>query len=235
MEDYSFDLARIFFGEVPALFYAEIVLRTLVLYLYALVIFRLFGKRSAGELTVLDVLLIIALGTAVGDPMIYPDVPLLHGMLVITLIVGLQRLGLYWANRNPKVDRLLKGRPSLVVSNGALNLNGLEHIGMSKREVFQMARQSGYRNLGEIRRMYIETDDKPSIYAYELDQVRPGLQFEPPWEIDQHATFEAGSTVKQPTFAACTNCGQTAEFDEGGKAPPCPRCHETTWSAAGER
>jgi uncharacterized membrane protein YcaP (DUF421 family) len=234
MEDYSFDLTRIFFGEMPALFYAEIVLRVVVLYLYALAIIRMFGKRSAGELTVLDVLLIIALGTAVGDPMLYPDVPLLHGMLIITLIVGIQRLGLYWANRHPKMDRLLKGRPSLVVSNGVLNLDGLEHIGMSKREVFQMARQSGYRNLGEIRRMYIETDDKASIYGYEPDQVRPGLQFEPPWEIDQHATFEAGAVVKQQTIAACTNCGQTAEFREGKKVPPCPRCQETIWSAVDE-
>lgn len=232
MEDYSFDLSRIFLGDAPVLFYVEIVLRTLVLYLYALVAFRLLGKRSAGELTVLDVLLIIALGTAVGDPMIYPDIPVLQGILIITLILGLQRLGLYWANRNPKLDRFLKGRPSLVVSDGVLNLDGLEHIGMSKREIFQIARQSGYRNLGEIRRMYIETDDKASIYEFEPNKVRPGLQFEPPWELDQHETFEAGSKVEQPTIAACITCGQTVELHEGDTFPPCPRCEETTWSIA---
>lgn len=142
-----------------------------------------------------------------------------------------ERLGLFWANRNAKVDRLLKGRPTLVVSNGVFNLDGLEHLGISKREIFQMARQNGYNNLGGIRRMYIETDDKPSIFGYELDQVRPGLQFEPPWEMDQHATLQAGSIVKQTTVAACINCGQTAEFDEGGKIPPCPRCQHAVWSS----
>jgi uncharacterized membrane protein YcaP (DUF421 family) len=231
MENYSFDLTRIFIGDLPVLFYAEIALRTIVLYLYALATLRFLGRRSAGELTVLDVVVIVALGSAVGDPMFYPDVPLLHGMLVITLIVGVERLGLFWANRNAKVDRLLKGRPTLVVSNGVFNLDGLEHLGISKREIFQMARQNGYHNLGGIRRMYIETDDKPSIFGYELDQVRPGLQFEPPWEMDQHVTLQAGSIVKQTTVAACINCGQTAEFDEGGKIPPCPRCQHAVWSS----
>jgi uncharacterized membrane protein YcaP (DUF421 family) len=231
MESYSFDLTRIFIGNLPVLFYAEIAIRTVVLYLYALATLRFLGRRSAGELTVLDVVVIVALGSAVGDPMFYPEVPVLHGMLVITLIVGLERLGLFWANHNQKVDRLLKGKPTLVISNGIINLDGLEHLGISKREIFQMARQNGYRNLGEIRRMYIETDDKPSIYGYEADDVHPGLQFEPPWEMDQHATLHTGSIIKQSTVAACINCGQTAEFREGEKIPPCPRCHQTVWSS----
>lgn len=231
MENYSFDLVRIFIGDIPPLFYAEIALRTCILYLSALSILRILGKRSAGELTVLDVLIIVALGSAVGDPMFYPDIPILQGMLVITLIVGLQRLGLYWANRDDRVDRWLKGKPSLVVLDGMFNLEGLEHVGISKREIFQMARQSGYRNLGQIKRMYIETDDKPSIFGFEADQVRPGLQFEPPWEMDNNPTFEAGVLVKGPIVAACINCGQVAEFNEGTKAPPCLRCRQTIWSA----
>lgn len=115
--------------------------------------------------------------------------------------------------------------------DGVLNLEGLEHIGMSKREIFQVARQSGYRNLGEIQRMYIETDDKASIYGFEPNQVRLGLQFEPPWEIDGHETFETGSKVEQPSVAACITCGQTVELREEDTLPPCPRCQGTVWTS----
>lgn len=230
MEDYHFDLVRIFFGTQPASIYLEIALRTVFLYLFTLAVIRFLGKRSAGELTVVDVVLVVALGSAVGDPMFYPEVPLLHGMLVIALIGGLQRLGLYFANQNKEVDQFLKGKPSLVVVNGEFNLEGLKNVGISKREIFQMARQKGYRNLGEIRRMYIETDDKPSIYEFEADQIRPGLQFEPPWEMADRDLIRAGSTLSEPAIAACTNCGQVAEFDRGKKVPPCPRCSKTIWS-----
>lgn len=63
------------------------------------------------------------------------------------------------------------------------------------------------------------------------DQVRPGLQFEPPWEIADHHMIEAGTTVKESITAACTNCGQVSEFAQGSKVTPCPRCHKTVWSA----
>lgn len=232
MEDYSFDLKRIFVGGLPLLFFAEIALRTAILYLYTLLILRTLGKRSAGELTVVDVAVIVALGSSVGDPMFYPDVPILHGVLVITVIVGLQRLGLFWANRNNKVDELIKGKPTLVVLDGALILEGLEHSSTSKREIFQMARQSGYRNLGEIQRMYIETDDQPSIFGFKPGQVRPGLQFEPPWEMDNQTTLEAGSNLKEPAILACINCGQTDEFDTGEELSECSRCRHPKWSVA---
>lgn len=231
MEDYVFDLSRIFFGSLPLLFYVEIALRTIVLYLYALVVLRFLGRRSAGELTALDVLVIVALGSAVGDPMFYPDVPILHGALVITLIIGIERLGLYLSNRNGKVDRFIKGNPVMVVSDGVLNLEGLQKLGISKREIFQMARQNGYHNLGQIKRMYIETDDKPSIFEFEADQVRPGLQFEPPWEMVERDLIKAGTTIKESTTVVCTNCGQVSEFTRGNKVPPCPRCQKTIWSA----
>lgn len=231
MENYSFDLARIFFGTLPLLFYVEIIIRTVVLYLYALAVLRFLGRRSAGELTVLDVLVIVALGSAVGDPMFYPDVPVLHGALVITLIIGIERLALYLSNRHVQVDRFIKGKPVMVISDGLLNLEGLKQLGISKRELFQMARQKGYRHLGQIKRMYIETDDKPSIFELEPDQVHPGLRFEPPREMDDRDLIQAGTIVKEPVVVACTNCGQTAEFKEGKKVPPCPRCEDPTWSA----
>ena len=229
MNDYSFDLVRIFFGSQPPLIYLEIALRTIILYLFTLTIIRFLGKRSAGELTVVDVVLVVALGSAVGDPMFYPDVPLLHGMLVITLISGLQRLGLHFGNRNKEVDQFLKGHPVLIVADGVINQDGLNNVGISKHEVFQMARQKGYRNLGEIRRMYIETDDKPSIYQFEPDQVRPGLQFEPPWEMTDRVLIRTGTVLGESAVAACADCGQVAEFDRGKKVPPCPHCNHIIW------
>jgi uncharacterized membrane protein YcaP (DUF421 family) len=229
VEDYSFDLYRIFFGDLPLLFFAEIALRTTILLIYTFAIIRTIGKRSAGELTPVDVVVIVALGSGVGDPMFYPDVPILHGIVVITLIVGIQRLWLLFANHNQKLDRWLKGRATMVVNDGVLDLDGVERSSVSKREIFQMARQNGYRHLGEIRRMYIEPDDKPSIFGFNPNKIRPGLPFEPPVEFENLTIIPTGSLVEDPSIAACVNCGQTSKFTQGSKLSPCPRCHHTDW------
>lgn len=229
MDRYSFDLQRILIGDLPWLFFVEIALRTTILFLYTMTIMRFLGKRSAGQLTPMDVVVIVALGSAVGDPMFYPEVPLLYGVVVITIVVGLQRLGLYWATNHVGVDQLLKGNASLVVVDGVLDLEGLDHANVSKREIFQMARQRGYRHLGEIHRMYIETDDYPSIFGFDRDEIRPGLPFEPPWEMSSPATSTTGSAVGEDAIAACINCGQTARFKPGDRLTPCPRCHHSEW------
>jgi hypothetical protein len=53
--------------------------------------------------------------------------------------------------------------------------------------------------------MYIETDDKPSIFELEPDQVQPGLRFEPPWEMDDRDLIQAGTTVKEPVVVSSSS------------------------------
>src|SRR3982751_6355612 len=85
--DYAFDLGRILLGNRPWVFLVEIFLRTVVMYAYVLFVVRLLGKRGMGQLAPFDFVIIIALGSATGDPMFYPDVPLLHAIVAITAIV----------------------------------------------------------------------------------------------------------------------------------------------------
>jgi uncharacterized membrane protein YcaP (DUF421 family) len=70
---YTFDLARILLGRLPWLYLAEILLRTTIVYFFALFVVRTIGKRGMGQLAPFDFVIIIALGSAVGDPMFYPD------------------------------------------------------------------------------------------------------------------------------------------------------------------
>jgi uncharacterized membrane protein YcaP (DUF421 family) len=81
------DFGRILFGSESPLFLFEIVVRTAIVYVYALVLLRWLGSRTIGQLSTVEFLLVIALGSAVGDAMFYPDVPLIHALLVVTIVV----------------------------------------------------------------------------------------------------------------------------------------------------
>ena len=96
MEDYSFDLIRIFLGELPPIIYFEIFIRTAVLFFYVILLLRITPQRNIGGLSPIDLLIVIALGSAVGDPMFYPNVPLLHGIAVITIIFFLNKTQFYF-------------------------------------------------------------------------------------------------------------------------------------------
>lgn len=232
MQNYSFDLSRIFFGDLSPLFMLEIVLRTTLLYVFALVSMRLLGKRSTRKLTPVDVILIVALGSAVGDPMFYPDVPLLHGMLVIALIILLQRVGIFLANRDKRAERIMKGEAIRLVKDGLFDLSTKQRSALSRSEIAAMLREQGYRHLGQVERMYVETDGSVSDYRYGDDQIRPGLPIHTPWDVERPEMISSITQVDDGGPIACTFCGQVLETQKIESIPPCPRCHHSQWVLA---
>src|SRR5688572_21848737 len=112
---YAFDWKRIFIGDAPILFLAEIVLRTIIMYSYTTFLLRVLGKRGIGQLSSLELAIIIGFGSAVGDPMIYDDIPVTYGMVAVTVITFLQ-IGLEnFINSNKKAEMLMDGEPNLVI------------------------------------------------------------------------------------------------------------------------
>jgi hypothetical protein len=65
----TFDFHRIFFGDLPYGFLLEIVFPTAVMYGYTIILLRLLGNRSMGQLSNLKLAIIICFRSAVGDPM----------------------------------------------------------------------------------------------------------------------------------------------------------------------
>jgi uncharacterized membrane protein YcaP (DUF421 family) len=99
-----------FFGDEPPLFLLEITFRTIVIYLYTLFLIRWVGSRSIAQLSLVEFLLVIALGSAVGDAMFYPDVPLFHCILVITVVVLLDKAIAFLISRNATLEDVIEGR-----------------------------------------------------------------------------------------------------------------------------
>ena len=152
----AFDLQRMLIGDGPPLFYLEIVARTVIIYVYTLVLLRWLGSRTVGQLSTIEFLLVIALGSAVGDAMFYPDVPLLHALAVVTLVVvlnkGLDTIML----RSPRAERLIDGEPREVIRDGVVDASFLREGPISAYELFQRLREDGIEQLGEVRRAYME-------------------------------------------------------------------------------
>lgn len=171
------DFGRMFLGDEPALFYLEIVLRTGIIYLWTLVLVRWVGGRGVAQLSLIEFLLVIALGSAVGDSLFYPEVPLLHAMLTILLIVLINK-GLDAAvNRFRRAKRLIDGIPKELVRDGVIQ-GGNELRDLAALEVMAMLRLQGIENLGEVRRAYLETNGSISVFRHA--RPRPGLPIVPP-------------------------------------------------------
>lgn len=226
-----FDLHRMFIGDLPWTFTLEVIVRTVLMYLYTLLLIRLLSRRAIGQLSLIEFALVIALGSAVGDPMFYEDVPLLHGFAVITTVVGLNR-GINWLmTRNETVERIVEGIPASLVQEGRLVIPNLRRYGLSPEELFEFLRGQGVENLGHVREAYFEQNGQISIFSYRANQHRSGLPLVPPWDIAELRTTRQGDTMQERQTLACIRCGFTQTFDHE-TLPSCPACQHTVWTAA---
>ena len=71
------------------------------MFIFALIIMRLLGRRAVDQLTSFDLLIIIAPGSAMGYPMFYPDVALLWSVFAIGTITVCYRIQTSLVNRFP--------------------------------------------------------------------------------------------------------------------------------------
>jgi uncharacterized membrane protein YcaP (DUF421 family) len=214
-----FDLTRMVFGDAPPLFYAEIVVRCLIIYGWTLVLFRWIGGRSIAQLSLVEFLLVIALGSAVGDSLFSPGVPLLHALAVITLIVLISKSIDLVTLRSRKLNEIVDGAPVEVLRDGVLQMPGLVARAMSTAELVSMLRLEGITNLGAVRTAYLEPSGHLSLFP--ADPARPGLAIEPPAALCPPPLAPAGGP------ACCTTCGWT---DAGAPPRICPNCAGTGWT-----
>ena len=226
----AFDWARMLFGDQPPLFLLEIVFRTVVIYGYAFILVRWIGGRTVAQLSMIEFLLVIALGSAVGDPLFYPDVPLVHCLLVITAVVLLNKGLDFLVFYNRRAERLIDGRPVEIMKDGRIHWQTLASRKLGHSELFQLLRVRGIVNLGEVEAAYLEASGKLSIFRRE--NPRAGLPIVPPWEIEPPGTIAAGDPVPDGLDLACSTCGETVTKQVFLAEPACPRCGDEDWVLA---
>lgn len=220
-----FDLQRMLWGDESPLFALEIIVRTLIIYGYTLVLLRWLGSRTVGQLSTVEFLLVIALGSAVGDAMFYPDVPLLHAMIVVTVVVVANRILDELIRKSPRAERLIDGEPYEVIRDGVLSTRFLKHGPISREELFQRLRENGIEQLGEVKRAYIEKDGHLTTFRFS-DEARPGLRIVPPNSIEQPQVV--GPDGSDGAGLVCVQCGH---LNSGGERS-CSQCGYNDWTKA---
>ncbi|WP_286707175.1 YetF domain-containing protein [Flavobacterium sp. 38-13] len=224
-----FDFHRIFFGDLPYGFLLEVVFRTVVMYAYTILLLRFLGKRSMGQLSTLELAIIICFGSAVGDPMMGVDIPITHGLVVITTVALLQVVMEYLINRNKKLEAFMEGRPDCLVRNGLIEVESLDRNNLSHEDLYRFLRGKDIVHLGEIRHAFFETSGLISVWCYSRKDITPGLGIMPDEHIPKGDFLYKGQKTNVAHFYSCTRCGYTRFFKGNENFNSCRRCGRDEW------
>jgi uncharacterized membrane protein YcaP (DUF421 family) len=216
------DWQRILFGEVTPDFFAEIVIRTVVIFLLLIISMRLFGKRMSAQIDRIEMIALFTLAAAIGVPMQSPDKGLLPAVVIAIVVILLGRLVSTWAFRNERFEAKIEDRLTILANDGVLDMRKLEGTTMTKERVFAQLRSEGFRHLGEVKRLYLEANGSFSIVKESVPSY--GLSVLPA------ADSEFFNEQKQHTEQVCCSCGK--KKNENGASERCSNCKDNQWMNA---
>jgi uncharacterized membrane protein YcaP (DUF421 family) len=195
------DWQRVFVGDVPGAFYAEVLFRVFIIYLILMVAMRLMGKRMASQLSRNEMTAMVSLAAAIGVPLQSPDRGVLPILVIAAIVVTIQQLIAWLTARNQKLEKLTQGDIAVLVEDAMLNLDQMKRAGITRERVFAQLRCKSICHLGQVKRLYFEAGGKFTLIK-ETGQI-PGLPILPIWD----AAYQQQISYQSDTLS-CKRCGR---------------------------
>ncbi|MGK2286808.1 DUF421 domain-containing protein [Pedomonas sp. V897] len=140
------------------------VLNTIAIYVALLIVFRIAGRRSLGNITNFDMVVLLVISESVQQALIRNDYSFTNALLVfvtlVTLDVGLSLLRLKFR----RIDAYIQGVPTVLIAEGECRVEAMRRSRVDLADIMESARlKHGLERLDEIRFAILESNGEISI------------------------------------------------------------------------
>lgn len=143
----------------------ELILRSLVVYLFLLVLLRLTGKRQIGQLAPFDLVLLLVLSNAVQNSMNGGDSSLVGGLISAATLIALNFIFSWISYRGKWMENFVEGHPEVLIHNGKLIQSIMDKARLSHHELNAALRQAGCSTIEEVHSAILENNGAISVIS----------------------------------------------------------------------
>jgi uncharacterized membrane protein YcaP (DUF421 family) len=140
-------------------------IRASVMYVVALFLARLSGKRSLGKISPLDFVIVTVIGDLF-DNIFWGTVPMAVGLTGFVTLFLLHIFASYLGWKFLALERVISSSPTRVIQNGKWQPNGLDAERTSKDEVLSELRCHQDDDIADIKAAQWEPSGQLSIIKY---------------------------------------------------------------------
>ncbi len=142
----------------------DAVLRSAAVYFTILVLMRISGRRTMGDMTAFDLVLLLIISEATQPALTGDNYSVSNSMTVVTTMLLLD-IGLSLLKRRlGTLERWLDGVPTLIVEDGRPIRPVMDRARVDEQDVLAAARQNqGLERMDQIKYAVLEADGKISV------------------------------------------------------------------------
>ena len=141
----------------------ELIGRAVLVYVAIFSLLRIVGKKHVGEMSPFDLVVLLILSECVQGALTAGDNSVTAGVIAAATLFGTNQLVGYVSSRNKAVERLLEGRPRILVRHGTVCNEVLAREQISHSELIEALRREGCSSLSKARYAVLENDGQISI------------------------------------------------------------------------
>ena len=134
----------------------EKVLRPTVVYLFLVVLLRIFGKRELAQLNPFDLVVLLSLSNTVQNAIIGNDNSLTGGVVGAFALLAINYLMVRFLFRHRRLDQLLEGEPTMLIDQGRVIKKNLARELLTNAELMTILHRQGFYSIDEVERCILE-------------------------------------------------------------------------------
>lgn len=139
------------------------VLRALVVYVLVMVLMRLSGKRSVGQFTPFDLVLLILLGNSVQNGINGGDNSLTGAAIMASTLIAVNYLVALATARSRLAERLVEGEPVVLARDGRVFDHVLRRELISQHDFEEAMRMNAVDDVNQLALALLETNGHITI------------------------------------------------------------------------
>ena len=135
----------------------SVILRTVIITTFVFLVIRWMHHKGTGQLNMYELIIIIGLGSAIGEPMIYvQELTVTQSFAAIIIVVALFKLIDYLVVKSKRFEKFTEEDPTLLVKDGTYIEEGFKKARVTKGEFQAHMRTNGIKDISEVEESYLE-------------------------------------------------------------------------------
>lgn len=144
--------------------YLTSILKTSVLYLFIIFVYRIMGKKEVGELSIVDLIVTILIAELAALTIEDTKSSILVSIVPIIVLVVFQMLFSYISLKSVKVRNFVEGKPTTIIKNGKIVFSAMSKLRYSLEDLIMQLREQSVKSIEEVDYAVLENDGKLSVF-----------------------------------------------------------------------
>ena len=152
--------------------YISIILRTLFMYFFRILVYRIMGKKEVGQLSIIDLIVSILIAELVAIA-IEAEKSIFLSIIPISILTFTQ-IGISFITlKSERIRDLIDGKPTIIIKNGKLNFKEMSHLRYSLDDLVTQLRLQGVSSIERVKYAVLENNGSLSVFCEDDEYPLP--------------------------------------------------------------